>query len=79
MSQLIIYVKHPALVKISGTLAGYELDDAYRRSTGNYNSSVFRGRIGIDISMKDSQEHVEFAAKYVGISGRAHIMCLKLF
>jgi len=70
-------IKHNALVKISGTLAGYELDDAYRQSTGNYHSSVFRGRIGIDISMKGSQEHVEFAAKYVGISGRGAYNVLK--
>ena len=33
-------IKHNALVKISGTLSGYELDDAYRQSTGNYNSNV---------------------------------------
>ncbi|MCH8003160.1 MAG: hypothetical protein IH934_00880 [Nanoarchaeota archaeon] len=70
-------IKSNTLVKIKGTLASYEPDDAYRKSIGSYSSPIFRGRIGIEMFMEESQEHIEFAGNYVGINGQVAYSVLK--
>jgi len=63
-------IKPNTIVKIRGTLKSYDPDDTYRKTTGDYTSNTFRGRIGIKVAFGEDQEEVDCAGNYVGLSGQ---------
>ena len=72
-------IKTHSLGKIRGTLVGCEQNDGHQRTWGTYGSEVFRAKIVVGITSKETGEYTEAAASYTGQNGRSRFNAFNTF